>query len=167
MNKSTQLFLYLMAISILIGSCTVMKNSIEERLPQKETADNGLYAEIFHMDSILFNAFNSRDIEKLKTLFSEDLEFYHDKGGLAGYEQTMDNFLKLFENNKTTGLRRDLIDGSLEIYPIKDYGAIEVCLHRFCHQENGKNDCGTFKNVMVWEKKNEQWKVTRVISYDH
>jgi len=79
----------------------------------------------------------------------------------------MDNFGKLFENNKTTGLRRDIVPGSLEVYPIKDYGAVETCLHRFCHVENEKNDCGTFKNVMVWQKKDGVWKVTRVISYDH
>lgn len=126
-----------------------------------------LYAEIAHMDSVMFNAFNAHDVEKLKTTFSEDLEFYHDKGGLTGYVQSMENFSKLFENNKATGLRRDLVKGSLEVYPIKDYGAIETCLHKFCHVENGKNDCGTFKNVMVWQKKDGQWRVTRVVSYDH
>ena len=126
-----------------------------------------LYDSIAHMDSVMFDAFNAHDLDKLKTVFSIDLEFYHDKGGLAGYEQTMENFKKLFDNNKTTGLRRDLVEGSLEVYPIKDYGAIETCLHRFCHLEIGKNDCGTFKNVMVWQKKDGQWKVTRVISYDH
>ena len=115
----------------------------------------------------MFDAFNTQDLEKLKTAFSENLEFYHDKGGLSGYEQSMTNFKSLFEKNQHTGLRRDLIKGSLEVYPIKDYGAVEVCLHRFCHVENGKDDCGVFKNVMVWQNKNGAWKVTRVISYDH
>lgn len=126
-----------------------------------------LYDEIAHMDSVMFNAFNAMNLDKLQQTFSEDLEFYHDKGGLAGYKQSMENFKTLFEKNKTTGLRRDIVPGSLEVYPIKDYGAVEICLHRFCHVENGKNDCGTFKNIMVWQYKNEQWKATRVISYDH
>ena len=126
-----------------------------------------LYNEIAHMDSVMFNAFNEHNLDKLKTTFSEDLEFYHDKGGLAGYTQSMENFNTLFERNKNTGLRRDMVAGSLEVYPIKDYGAIEVCAHRFCHKENGKDDCGVFKNIMVWQKKDGQWKVTRVISYDH
>ena len=39
------------------------------------------------MDSVMFDAFIAQDIEKLKTTFSETLEFYHDKGGLSGYEQ--------------------------------------------------------------------------------
>jgi hypothetical protein len=115
----------------------------------------------------MFDAFNAQDLEKLKSTFSDSLEFYHDKGGLADYNQTIENSKNLFERNKSTGLRRDLVKGSMEVYPIKDYGAVETGLHTFCHDENGKQDCGTFKFVHVWQKKDGQWKVTRVISYDH
>ncbi len=159
-------------ILILFVCFSIVGCSDSQLLMRSEQKNNSgvfieLYDEIAYMDSVLFAAFNAHDPEKLQSVFSEDLEFYHDKGGLAGYAQTMENFKKLFSTNKTTGLRRDLVKGSLEVYPIKDYGAIEICLHRFCHLENGKNDCGTFKNTMVWQLKNGQWKVTRVISYDH
>ena len=46
-------------------------------------------------------------------------------------------------------IRRDLELGSLQVYPIKDYGAMEIGRHRFCHKENGKDDCGTFGFAMV------------------
>lgn len=126
-----------------------------------------LYDEIAKMDSVMFEAFNAHDADRLQTYFSEDLEFYHDKDGLADFSHTMTSFRGLFERNKNTGLRRDLVKGSLEVYPLNNYGAVEVCLHRFCHKENGKDDCGVFKNIMIWQNKNGQWKVTRVISYDH
>jgi hypothetical protein len=124
-----------------------------------------LYKEIAHMDSVLFNAFNTRDIDKFKILFSEDLEFYHDKGGLTNYEHTID-FMKTTAkaNNQ---LRRELVKGSLEVYPIPGYGAMEIGEHRFCHTENDKLDCGTFKFVHIWQKKDGQWKISRVVSYDH
>ena len=99
--------------------------------------------------------------------FAEDLEFYHDKGGLANFQQTMQGFRNLFDQNKTTGLNRQLVPGTLEVYPISGYGAVETYQHRFCHVENGKDDCGTFKNMMVWRLKDGQWKVTRVVSYGH
>ena len=67
----------------------------------------------------------------------------------------------------TPDIHRDLVQGSLEVYPIKDYGAIELGVHRFCHKENGQDDCGSFKFVMVWRKIGETWKVSRVISYGH
>ena len=167
MGKNNHILFAYLLIFFLITGYTDAKNPIVVDTKNYSPASADLYADIAHMDSVMFNAFNAHDLEKLKSVFSEDLEFYHDKGGLTGYTQTIENFQKLFENNKTTGLRRDLVKGSLEVYPIKDYGAIESCLHRFCHLENGKNDCGTFKNVMVWQLKNGQWKVTRVISYDH
>ena len=155
----------LLSTLFLSFSCTPSNKT--SKLSPRESESNGLYNEIAHMDSVMFDAFNAHDLDKLKTTFSEDLEFYHDKGGLADYEQTMINFKSMFEKNKNTGLRRDLVKGSLEVYPIKDYGAVETCLHRFCHVENGKDDCGVFKNVMVWQYKNGVWKVTRVVSYDH
>ena len=124
-----------------------------------------LYKEIARMDSILFNAFNTRDIVKFGSLFTNDLEFFHDKGGLTDYQYTM-NFMKdVAENNN--GLRRDLVKGSLEVYPIPGYGAMEIGAHTFCHVENGKQDCGTFKFVQVWQKKDGEWKVSRVVSYGH
>lgn len=126
-----------------------------------------LYNEIRHEDSVMFNAFNAQNLEALQATFSDTLEFYHDKGGVTGFAQTMLNFKDLFERNKTTGLRRVLVPGSLQVYPIAGYGAIETGEHQFCHIENGKNDCGTFKFLHIWKQENGQWKVTRAISYDH
>lgn len=128
-------------------------------------ASNELYDTIAHMDSVLFDAFNNQDLDKLKTIFATELEFYHDKGGLTNYSQVIENTRRLFDQNN--GLKRTLIPGSLEVYPVKEYGAIEIGMHRFCHQENGKEDCGTFKFVHIWRRQDKGWKLTRVISYDH
>ena len=130
-----------------------------------QQAKDSLYKEVAKLDSILFNAFNTRDVEKFKSFFSEDLEFFHDKGGLTNYEYTM-NFMKDVAKNNN-GLRRDLIKGTLEVYPIPGYGAIEIGQHRFCHLENGKQDCGNFKFVHIWQNKNGEWKISRIVSYDH
>jgi hypothetical protein len=170
------IFIILFCPVFILASCSDHsdKKTDNVTLPVKDSAENKyspvsqeLYNEIVHMDSVMFDAFNAHDLDKLKTTFSEDLEFYHDKGGLANYNQTMESFQSLFDKNQTTGMRRDLIKGSLEVYPIKDYGAVEIGEHRFCHMENGKEDCGVFKFVHTWQKKDGQWKVTRVISYGH
>ena len=124
-------------------------------------------ATIAALDSTMFAAFNAHDADRLGTFFTADLEFYHDKSGLAGYDSTMANFRGLFARNADTGLRRDLVPGTLEVYPLGEFGLLEVCQHHFCHTENGKEDCGTFKNIMVWRKEGESYRVSRVISYDH
>ena len=124
-----------------------------------------LYNEIAAMDTILFDAFNAKDMAKFKPLFSEDLEWYQDNGGLLSYETVFTNFEKMFKNeNKLT---RQLVKGSLEIHPIKDFGAIETAVHQFRHVENGKEEIGTFKFLAIWKKINNEWKITRMISYDH
>lgn len=124
-----------------------------------------LYNEIAAMDAQLFEAFNAKDMSKCKPLFTEDLEWYQDNGGLLSYDTVFANFEKMFKNeNKLT---RTLVKGSLEVHPIKDFGAIEVAQHQFRHMENGKEEVGTFKFVAIWKKIGNQWKVSRMISYDH
>jgi CubicO group peptidase (beta-lactamase class C family) len=124
-----------------------------------------LYDEIARADAALFDAFNAHDLAKVKTFFAEDLEFFHDTGGLLSFKSAMAGFESNFAKNN--GLRRDLVEGSLEVHPIRDYGAIQTGAHTFCHVENGANECGTFKFVHVWKKKDGRWQITRAISYDH
>lgn len=124
-----------------------------------------LSAEIAAADSVLFGAFNTRDLETLRAMFTKDLEFYHDQSGLTGYADNIAAFEALF--SRGDGLRRDLVPGSLEVYPVKGYGAIQVGEHTFCHEEGGAEDCGTFPFVMIWRKSGGAWKVSRVVSYGH
>ncbi|MFL9481150.1 nuclear transport factor 2 family protein [Chitinophagaceae bacterium LWZ2-11] len=135
---------------------------------QKNTNDSAhqvLYKKIAEVDSLLFKAFNKHDLGAMKKYFADNVEFYHDKGGFTEYKQTMENFTNMFANNPA--VRRELLKESLEVYPIKDYGAIEVGLHKFCNVENGKEACGIYKFLMIWQFKDGEWKMTRIVSYDH
>jgi ketosteroid isomerase-like protein len=124
-----------------------------------------LFTEIALADSALFNAFNIKDMKKFESYFTEDLEWFQDNGGLLNYKTVFENFKKMFGNeNKLT---RKLVKGTLEVHPIKDYGAIEIGIHQFRHLENGKEEIGTFKFLMIWKKSNKGWQISRVISYDH
>lgn len=97
--------------------------------------------------------------------FTKDVEFYNDGGGLTTYDQTSLNFATMFEG--TPDIRRELVKGSLEVYPLKGYGAIAIGAHRFCHNEKGKEECGTFRFTTIWRQKEDKWKMSRVISYGH
>ena len=164
MERLRTALVYITLVCITVACATSrMSSSTITKLYVPVSQD--LYDTIAHMDSVLFDSFNNRNLEKLKTIFATDLEFYHDNGGLTNYNQVIENTRRLFDQNN--GLRRTLIPGSLQVYPIKDYGAIEIGTHRFCHQENGKDDCGTFKFVHIWQKRIDGWQLTRVISYDH
>lgn len=160
--KSKLVFTRLTIFTLILLVATGLSDAQSK---QNTAANPSLYDEIAQMDSVLFNAFNTRDIDLFKNFFAEDLEFYHDTGGLTNYEHTV-NFLK---TTAETGnqLKRQLVKGSLEVYPIPGYGAMEIGSHTFCHLEGNKEECGTFKFVQVWQKKHDQWRITRVISYGH
>jgi ketosteroid isomerase-like protein len=121
--------------------------------------------EIAAQDAAMFAAFNTHDLAKTMAFFSDDLEFYHDKDGLLSYAKVRDGFGRLFAQNN--GLRRELVPGTIEVYPLPGLGALETGAHRSCHVENGKDDCGTFRFTLVWQKKDGGWRVTRALSYGH
>ena len=124
-----------------------------------------LFQEIYHMDSLIFEAFNTQQFDKFKSMFTKDLEWFQDNDGIVPYKKVFENFGNTFKQEHK--LSRQLIPGSLEVYPIKDYGAIEIGSHKFRHIENGKEETGIFKFLMIWQKKDGDWKIARVVSYSH
>jgi len=133
--------------------------------PEKEVKATALYEEIAKLDSVVFDAFNKRAIDGFALYFSKDLEFFHDKGGLTGFDHT----IKFLQSLKDSGddLRRELIKESLEVFPIPGYGAMQIGSHRFYHTRNKNSNGAIFKFVHIWQKKDDHWKITRVVSYDH
>lgn len=61
---------------------------------------------------------------------------------------------------------REVVLGSLTVYPIKDFGAIEVGSHRFCQTATRKCE-GLADFTIVWQQTDAGWKITRVLSYGH
>lgn len=152
----------LLLIMGLVNACsTVGTDEINTYSPVDDTLHNTIYKQ----DSILFQAFNSRDFERFKEFFTNKLEIYQDNIGVRNYNQSMEAFHELFDGAYV--LTRQLVKGTLEVYPIKDYGAIEIGQHTFCHFENGKSDCGTFKFIHIWENQNGNWKINKIITYGH
>ncbi|MGZ3814198.1 MAG: nuclear transport factor 2 family protein [Mucilaginibacter sp.] len=124
-----------------------------------------LFNEIARMDSLQFTAFNARNLDQLMNYFDQTLELYQDNTGVRNFDQTKQAFGGLFKMNYV--LNRKLIPGTMEVYPIKDYGAIETGQHSFSHMENGQLQSFTFKFMQIWQKKDGVWRVTREITYGH
>jgi ketosteroid isomerase-like protein len=154
----------LILLAFAFSICTsVFAQSQNERKVTSTPAD--LYNKIANLDSALFAAYNSKNLDLMKTYFTQDLEWYQDNGGLIGFEKVFSNFQSIF--NREYDLKRNLLKESLEVHPIEGYGAIEIGKHQFKHIENGKLEIGTFKFLMIWKNDNGSWKIARVISYDH
>ncbi|HLY69734.1 MAG TPA: nuclear transport factor 2 family protein, partial [Puia sp.] len=87
-----------------------------------------LYNTIAHMDSVYFDAYNSCDMNFQAAIFADSIEFYHDKSGL---ETSKKDLLAAIKENICGKVTRVLVKGSLEVYPIPGYGAVEIALHQF------------------------------------
>lgn len=118
------------------------------------------------LDTKLFDAYNHCDLKTFDSLLADDVEFYHDQGGVTLGRQKLTESIK---NNICTGdTQRVLVPGTLKIYYMKGYGAIEMGVHRFMHPKTeAVNGTGEASFVQLWQCKDGIWKLTRVLSYDH
>jgi hypothetical protein len=124
-----------------------------------------LYKTVAGLDTALFDAYNNCDLDKLGSLAADDLEFYHDQSGLSLGKQSLVDGVKA---NICGKVHRELVAGTIEVYPMKGYGAVEIGIHRFTHPNRPKPDTtGEAKFLMLWQLKDGVWKLTRVISFDH
>ena len=145
--------LLILTTAILNSACSTSKNNVSLQIKDYTPISRELYDSIAYLDSIFFNAFNTKNPDKLKALLSDNLEFYHDLGGVTNFSQNMNAFKKTFESERR--VRRELVKGTLEVYPIRDYGAVETGTHRFYATEIGQQEklSSEAKFVQVWQKK--------------
>jgi hypothetical protein len=130
---------------------------------------------ILQRDSLFWKTYNSCDTASMADFFSKDIEFYHDMGGpSSGLTSLIETFGKnLCKPDFSFRLRREAVEGSSHVYPLKQngviYGAILTGEHVFYILEKGKPEQldGLAKFTHLWILKDGSWKMTRVLSYDH
>ena len=122
---------------------------------------------IAQLDNEVFDAFNRcsdpAQLQKHAGYFDANVEFYHDTGGVTW---TRDAMLANTAKYACGNFTRELVPGTLKVYPIKDFGAIAQGVHRFCQIASGQCE-GLADFVIVWRKQDGQWRITRVLSYGH
>lgn len=130
-------------------------------IPKYSPVDLELQQQIEKMDSIYFKAYNSCDLKTQADIYSEDLEFFHDKGGLSTSKKDL---LISLEKNICNKVIRTLIKGSIEVYPIHNYGAVQIGYHKFFNKLEPKAKSTPSKFIIIWKNIKNNWKITKVIS---
>lgn len=153
-------WLLAVVVSVSGSSEAQSASSRSQALP----VDPSLFATVAALDTKLFEAYNHCDLVTLGAMVTDDLEFYHDKTGLAVGKQT---FVDAIKRNICGKVERALVPGSLEVYPLKGYGAVETGVHRFSHPGHPEDGLGEAKFVTVWQEKDGVWRMARAISFDH
>lgn len=153
-------YISLLLAIVCISACSSTKKNNSNLSQPYQPDDKALYDTIVYLDSVLFEGYNNCRIDRFEKYFSENIEFYHDKGGLTTSKQQLIEALK---NNICGKVTRELVPGSIEVYPIAGYGAIQMGSHRF-HNIRENSTSGPGKFVHTWHRENGEWKITRVIS---
>ena len=168
----------LAAVLVMVASCATVDKSPTQsnvHLRPGPAQSNELFDAIAARDQQLFAAvFDTCDADALKPLVAEDFEFYHDKDGLnetsgAHFIEDIRQHCERVRKGVDFRARREVVKGTLEVYPLNNYGAVETGVHNFYAIEAGKPDRMTesAKFLQIWKKVDGQWQVTRVVSYDH
>jgi len=139
---------------------------------QKE--EQNLVNTIILKDSLFWTAYNNCYFENMQQYFTDDVEFYHDKGGITtGAKDMVVSIKNNICGNEDRKIRREAVQGSIKVFPMKKegtiYGAIISGEHLFYIKEKGKNEYvdGLAKFTHLWILKDSIWKMYRLISYDH
>lgn len=159
MKTNSNIFLALilgMAVMVFSSFRTVDGHVLSRLAP----ADD-LYSTIVEMDSIYFTAYNNCDMATQAELYAEDLEFYHDKGGLS---TSKEDILKSIEANICGKVTRELVKGSIEVYPINGFGAVEIGMHKFHNNQEPDAISLPSKFITIWKHHEDRWLISRVIS---
>ena len=152
--------------TILFAACSVHAFA--------QTEQEKLTTTILHLDSAFWNAYNSCDSAHFKDFFTDDIEFYHDKGGVTTDAKSLIEALnKNICGNANSHLRREAVAGTVKVYPMQKgneiYGALISGEHFFYITEKGKpeHQSGVANFTQLWVLKNSVWKMSRILSYNH
>jgi hypothetical protein len=150
------------------------KQAVVRLTPGAPPASPELIAELAEKDRQLFDAVFGCKLDELAALIADDFEFFHDKHGLTADSgaKFMDGMRANCERQKTGEnfrARRELVEGSMTVYVLNNYGTMQMGEHRFYALQPGQADKLTEsgKFIDLWRRIDSEWKLARVISYDH
>ena len=159
----------LVALVLVLGTASNCRPHAVQTVAAREdgVTSGPLFNVLARLDSVLFDAsFSSCDAAKANAIFSDDVEFYHDQTGFSAGAQVRENTRRLTAAcPRNRGVTRTVVPGSLRVYPIQGYGAVQVGVHRF--DERGATSSTLTRFVHLWHLQDGEWRLARVLSLDH
>jgi hypothetical protein len=156
-------------ISLLIAAvfAAAVLPAMAQTQADSAPAAEPLFDTVSRLDTEVFAAFNAcvdpAQLDKHAGYFAIDVEFYHDTGGVTW---TRDAMIANTRQYVCGHFRRELVPGTLQVFAVKDFGAIARGSHRFCQFDSGQCE-GMADFTIVWRLQDDHWAITRVLSYAH
>ncbi|WP_299003987.1 nuclear transport factor 2 family protein [uncultured Caulobacter sp.] len=133
-----------------------------------------LTAAIAARDTALFDLmFAQCDPAALAATVTDDMEFYHDKGGAMDRQAFIADYAKSCAAKRAPDAwrsRRELVPETLKVYAIPGFGAVEEGTHLFYERkgEGPERLAGKARFSILWKLGADgQWRMARTFSIDH
>jgi hypothetical protein len=117
-------------LSLLCALCGLRAGAQTMPALEKINSQAELDKAIATLDTALFDAYNRCDLDKFASLLSESVEFYHDQGGVTLGKTALTDSVRKYACGKVT---RELVPGTVKVYRMEGFGALEMGVHRFRH----------------------------------
>ena len=141
---------------------------------QAQKSDEDISKMLNEKDSLFWVGYNTCNLDLMAKFLIKDMEFYHDKGGITlGIESMKKAMRENICGNANHKVRRELVPGTFQLFLLKNnnivYGAIISGDHYFYNSRNGAPETrdGIAKFTNLWLLKDGEWKMHRILSYDH
>lgn len=125
-------------------------------------------------DTALFDVmFAGCDPAALTALVTDDMEFYHDKGGLMAHDAFIADYAKSCAAKRAPDAwrsRRERVAGTMKVYAIPGFGAVEEGAHVFYERKGDGPErlAGKARFSILWKLGADgQWRMARTFSIDH
>jgi hypothetical protein len=123
-------------------------------------------------DDAYWAAYNAADPDAMNAWLADDVEFYHDRGGIVIGKPAL-AAVNAGMKTMPVKLRREAVPGTLHFFPMRKgddiYGVLVTGEHQFYIHPQGKPERRVgrsyFSNLMLL--KDRQWRVARIYSYEH
>jgi hypothetical protein len=139
-----------------------------------ETEEEKITTVILEQDRLFWKAYNNCDTESFRRFFTDDVEFYHDRGGVTlGLDALTDSVKTNLCGNNSRRVRREAVPETVRVFLLHNgkeiYGAIISGEHLFFVKESGKSEYldSRANFTHLWLIKNGVPKMTRVLSFNH
>lgn len=158
----------LSVLTLMLGAAAALPSAAAD------AASPDVSAAVLQRDGLFWKAYNECDVKAMAGFFTEDVEFYHDRGGVTlGHPSLMDTLRQSLCGSPDSRLRREAVAGTVHVFPMKKndvvYGAILSGEHVFYVKQKDKPEFldGRAKFMDLWTLKDGVWKMSRILSYDH
>lgn len=170
MSKYKPMFMQHLRPSFFLMLVTLLTVTIQAAAQNK---DKDQAKSVTAADSLFWQGYNTCDLELQESLIADDIEFYHDKGGITLGKKDMLSSIQKNLCGPDFRLRREAVASTVKLHLLKSadtvYGALITGEHQFYVIPAGKNERldGRAFFANLWLLNDKQWKLSRVFSYDH